>query len=149
MKKIYWFYRRERLISPKDLWKITQNWAYTMSFYANNQYADYIEAWIVSIKDNEIPLNRYTKEVVPWVKDLREFAYMEYDETILDDITINNIITKIGSRFDLELLTTEEAITFIKWHTDLIEEAPWKFLITEAYIDEDWTEIPNEYLIID
>jgi hypothetical protein len=34
---------------------------------------------------------------------------------------MNKIINKIGNRFDLEILTTEEAKGFIRTHTDLKE----------------------------
>lgn len=150
MKRIYGFYRPER-IETKNLWGNTSlHWTYTMWFYVNWQYADYIKAGIIKINDKEIPENRYTKEVVPWIKDLRRFVYLEYNDTIIDNATITKIANKIWARFDTEYLTINTAIDFIRKHTDLEEDSntPWKFLIAPATKDIDWKTIPAKYLTI-
>ena len=146
--KLYWFYRPE-VIWTKNLNDISLNWKYTLNFIVNWQYADWVNAWLISIKDMEIPQDRYTAEIVPWIKDLREFIYMEYNEQVVDINLATTIINKIGARFDLELLDIETAKKFIREHTDLVEENDWKFLISPETTDIDWTIIPAKYLIID
>jgi hypothetical protein len=149
MKKLYWFYRREQ-IWTLNLWQVSLNWWYTISFFANWQYADWVNAWLISIKDQEIPENRYTKEIIPWIKDLREFIYLEYNENVVDILLTTNIIKKIGARFDLELFDDiEQAKTFIREHTNLVEETPWYFILSEETIWINWEIIPKKYLIID
>ena len=148
MKKLYWFYRRERIISPYNLDNTTLNWSYTMSFFLANQYADYVLAWLISIKDMEIQEDRYTKEIAPWIKDLREFVIYEYNEDYVDLELMNKIISKIWNRFDLELLTIEEAKIFIRKNTNLEEIEEWKFLISKE-TEMMWEIIPAKYLIID
>lgn len=145
--KLYWFYRKER-IGTKSLWEISLNGWYSISFYANEQYQDWISAWLISIKDMEIPTERYTKELVPWIKDLREFVYLEYNPEYVELELAKTIINKIWARFDLELLGIEQAKKFIREHTDLKEVEEWKFLINEAYEWEEWL-IEAKYLIIE
>lgn len=145
--KLYWFYRKER-IWTKDFWEFNLNGWYSISFYAENQYQDWIQAWLISIKDLEIPEDRYTKELIPWIKDLREFIYMEYNTEYVDLELAKTIIWKIGARFDLELLDVEWAKKFIRNNTNLQEVEEWKFLISEAYEWIEWN-IEAKYLIID
>ena len=85
----------------------------------------------------EVPTDRYTKEIVPWIKDLREFVIYEYNENYIDDALMNKIIWKIWQRFDLELLTIEEAKTFLRNHTDLKEVSEWKFKVSDESIFGD------------
>ena len=154
MKKLYWFYRPEVILWNKIIGaNLSQNGRYTISFYANWQYADWIQAGMINIKDQDIADKHYTKEIVSWswIIDWRRFVYMEYDENTVDLDFANTIINKVGARFDLNLLTSDEAIDFIKTHTDLQEDPdiPWKFLLKEAYTDMDWKEVPAKYLTID
>jgi len=150
MKKIYGFYRKERINNPYNLeWNISLNWNYSISFFVNNQYADYIKAWIIRIKDMEISTDRYIKEIVPWIKDLREFVYMEYEDTYIDLILATTIITKVWSRFDLELLDIENARQFIRNHTNLEEIEIGKFLLNKEIIWINWEITPEKLLIID
>ena len=147
MPKIYWFYRKER-IWTKNLWDISLSGWYSISFYANEQYSDWVASWLISIKDMEIPEDRYTKELAPWIKDLREFIYMEYNPEYVDLELAKTIINKIWARFDLELLDIEWAKKFIRNHTNLQEVEDWKFLINEATEWIEWT-IEAKYLIIE
>lgn len=146
--RIYWFYR------PDYIWNFdfqnwtSLNWKYTLSFWLNWQYGDFVKAWAISIKDMEIPENRYTKKIVPWIKDLREFIIYEYNENYIDESLMNKIIWKIWQRFDLELLSIEEAKSFIRKNTNLEEVEEWKFLIQEETIWINWENIEARYLII-
>ena len=149
MQKIYWFYRKEQ-IGNKDLWNSTSlNGWYTISFYANWQYSDWVWAWLISIKDMEIPTERYIKEIVTWIKDLREFIYMEYNEAVIDITLATTIINKIGARFDLEFLDIGRAKTFIRAHTNLEEVEPWKFKLSDETTWINWEIIPAKYLTIE
>lgn len=146
--KLYWFYR------PDYIWNFdfqnwtSLNWKYTLSFWLSWQYADYVKAWVITIKDMEVPTDRYTKEIVPWIKDLREFVIYEYNSDYVDEALMNKIIWKIWQRFDLELLTIEEAKSFIRKNTDLKEVEEWKFLIQDKTIWLNWEDIEARYLII-
>ena len=146
--KLYWFYR------PDYIWNFdfqnwtSLNWKYTLSFWLSWQYADYVKTWVISIKDMEVPIDRYTKEIVPWIKDLREFVIYEYNENYIDEALMNKIIWKIWQRFDLELLSIEEAKSFIRKNTDLKEVEEWKFLIQDKTIWINWEDIEARYLII-
>ena len=146
--KLYWFYR------PDYIWNFdfqnwtSLNWKYTLSFWLSWQYADYVKTWVISIKDMEVPIDRYTKEIVPWIKDLREFVIYEYNENYIDEALMNKIIWKIWQRFDLELLSIEEAKSFIRKNTDLKEVEEWKFLIQDKTIWINWENIEARYLII-
>lgn len=148
MSKLYWFYRREQISWNKDLWNVSQNWWYTISFYTEWQYKDWINAGLISIKDMEIPEDRYTRELAPWIKDLREFVYLEYNPEYVEMEIAKTIINKIWARFDLELLEVEQAREFIRKQTDLEEVEEGKFLISEAASIE-WETIEPKYLIID
>lgn len=146
--KLYWFYR------PDYIWNFdfqnwtSLNWKYTLSFWLSWQYADYVKAWVISIKDTEVPTDRYVKEIAPWIKDLSEFVIYEYNPTYIDEPLMLKIIWKIWQRFDLELLTTEEAKTFLRKQTDLQEVEEWKFLIQKE-TEMMWEIIPAKYLLID
>lgn len=142
--KLYGFYRPET-IGTKNLWEISQNGTYSMSFYANGQYADWVSVGLISIKDMEISENQYTKELVPWIKDGRRFVYLEYNENYIDEATATEVVNKIGARFDLVLLTREEALAFIREHTSLVEESEWVFVISEEQDDIDGV-IPKKTL---
>ena len=148
MKKIYWFYR------PDYIWNFdlqnwsSLNWKYSLSFWLNWQYWDFVKAWVIAIKDMEVSIDRYTKEIVPWIKDLREFVIYEYNENYIDEALMNKIIWKIWQRFDLELLSIEEAKSFIRKNTDLKEVEEWKFLIQDKTIWINWEDIEARYLII-
>lgn len=147
MKKLYAFYRPE-VIWTMNLNGISLNWKYTLNFFILGQYNDYITAWLISIKDNEIPNDRYVKELAHWIKDLREFVYMEYDNNYISDELITTIVKKIGAKFDLELLDIEQAKSFIRKNTDLKEVEEWKFLIQDKTIWLNWEDIEAKYLII-
>lgn len=149
IKKIYWFYR------PDYIWNFSLennnslNGKYTLSFWLSWQYADYLKAWLIAIKDLEIPSDRYIKELIPWVKDLREFVVYEYNSDYVDESLMLRIIWKIWQRFDLEILDVEQAKTFIRKQTNLEEIEEWKFKLSDEIIWIDWENIPIKYLIID
>lgn len=150
IKKLYWFYRKERLSSPYELWNnLSLNWNYSISFFASNMYADYVKAGVIAIKDQEIPTDRYIKEIVPGIKDLREFVTYEYNLDYVDESLMLRIIWKIGQRFDLEILDVEQAKTFIRKQTNLEEVTEWKFKLSDETTGIDWQAVPAKFLIIE
>jgi len=124
-------------------------WAgrYTLSYFCDQQYSDYVTAWITSIKDCIISDDRYTKEVIPWIKNLRRFAVLEANWIDVNEF-LNNVV-KIGASFDINTFSTkEEARQWIRSNCDLIETSEWKFLLNEQNVWLDWNIIPAEYLEI-
>ena len=143
MAKIYWTYRATYYNKGE--------WKYTPSYRLDQQYSDYKEAGLTKTLDLEIPEDRYISEIAPWIKKQTRFIMWEYNETYInvDDYKAN--VANVGAEFQIEIFATSaEAITWIKENTDLVEEAPWKFLIHAEFTSEiDWEIIPAKYLIID
>ena len=126
------------------------NWQgrYTLSYFLGQQYADYVSAWVTAIKDLEIPDERYTKEVVPWIKNLRRFAILEANWIDVWEFLEN--VKKIWATFDInDLSNIEEARQWIRDNTDLVEETPWEFILSKELIWMNREIIPKQYLIID
>ena len=146
--RIYWTYRSKRIWTV-DLWNISLNWTYTPSFYLDGQFADYKTAGLTRILDLEIPEERYTWEIVPWVKKLTRFIIWEYNETYVNWVDFEKSIKSVGAEFQIEtFVTIEEARQWIRDNTSLIEETPWNFILNEA-TEMMWEIIPKKYLIID
>lgn len=123
------------------------NWQgrYTLSYFLDQQYADYVSVGVTSIKDLIIWDERYTKEVVPWVKNLRRFAVLEANWIDINEFRDN--IVKIGASFDINTFaTTEEARQWIRDNTDLAEETPWNFVLSEEATDIMGQAVPKKYL---
>lgn len=126
------------------------NWQgrYTLSYFLEQQYADYLTAWITKIKDLLISDERYTKEVVPWIKNLRRFAVLEANGIDVNEFK-NNVI-KIWATFDInDLSNIEEARQWIRDNTDILEETPWNFILNEQSEWMNWEVIPKQILTID
>lgn len=125
-------------------------WAgrYTPSYFTNQQYSDYVEAWLTSIQDCLIWDNRYTKETIPWIKNLRRFGIMTCNEQYINPDEFANNLLKIGATFNIILITNEEAKQYLRDCTDLKEIEEGKFEIS-AETEFNGEIIPAEYLIID
>ena len=145
--KLYWTYRPER-IGNVNLWDISLNWTYTPSFYLNNQFRDWNEAWLTNVIDLQIPEERYTAEISSWIPKLTRFISCEYDETKVDPIELARSLENVWARFDIDILTIEEARQWIRDNTNLQEVETWKFIINEE-TEFDWEIIPAQYLIIE
>ncbi len=142
MKKIYWTYRH----------KWTNTWVrYTPSYFLDKQFSDFLEAGLTKTLDNEISENRYTSEIVPWIKKQTRFLIWEYNEKYIKAEDLSKSITNVWAEFNIKIFnTTIEAIDWIKKNTDLVEKTPWTFIIREEHINKiSWETIPTEYLIID
>ena len=145
MTKIYFTYRR--------CW--TERWVrQDVSFYNDKQYADYVQAWLVSMVDweNFIPDDRYTKEVSAWtwIIRLRRAWYLQVNDASLVQWAKNKL-NNIAKQFDLQIKTSDEMIAWIKDKTNLVEDTvtAGKFLIQEESV-WIWSEtIPAQYLLID
>lgn len=149
MQKLYWTYRPERIISPYDLWNnISLNWTYTASFFLNNQFADWNKAWLTNVIDNVIPEDKYIWEIAPWIPKLTRFIMCEYNEAYVDSTELARSLKNVWSRFDIDILTSEEMIVWIKANTSLQEVSQWKFLIYPETTWINWEIIEAKFLTI-
>lgn len=124
---------------------------YPPSFYLGKQFQDLAMAWFISLDDNSILENNYTKEVSPWIKSMRRFIKCSYNQTKLSDIEFKSIVDNVSSMNDIVLFDTVElARQWVRDNTDLVETStPWKFITvpkTEASEEMEATE--EQYLII-
>lgn len=156
MTKLFGTYRPKRISSPYNLdGGISLNGTYTLGFFLKNQFADYEQAGLTKILDQEIPEENYTAELVPWVKKLTRFVVAEYNEQFVDGTEFMNSVKAVGSEFQVDVFATpEEAVAWIHTNTDLpqLEEngvGTGKFLIRDAYTDPITQElVPAKYLTI-
>ena len=149
MHRLYWTYRPERITNPYDLWNnISLNWTYTASFFLNNQFADWSKAWLTNVIDNIIPEDKYIWEIAPWIPKLTRFIMCEYNEAYVNSAELARSLKNVWSRFDIDILTVEEMIAWIKTNTSLQEVSPWKFLIYPETTWLNWEIIPAKYLTI-
>jgi len=123
------------------------NWRYSPSYIAKQQFSDY--EGIINIVDNIIPENRYTKVNANWMKNLTRFMYYELPDEIDIDEFIKSV-NLVGGQNAISIIpTADEAIEDVKNRTDLEEVEEGKFLIRDAYTDEEGVEHEAKYLIID
>ena len=150
MKKIFWTYRPERITSPYNIeWWLSLNWTYTPSLFLNNQFADWNKAWLTNIIDNIIPEESYILEVAPWIKKLTRFIMCEYNEQYVDQTELARSLKNIWARFDIDILSTDDMLVWIRNNTNLQEVETWKFKLSDETTLLDWTVYPAQYLIID
>jgi len=141
LKRIYWTYRPRYL----NKWE----WKYTASYFLDQQYADYKEAGITKTLDMEIPEDRYTTEIAPWIKKQTRLIIWEYEDTIVDPVLYAKNVANVWAEFQIEIFpTTAEAIVWIKANTSLVETTPWKFLVNPAGTDIMWKPTLATYLTI-
>lgn len=147
--KVYWTYRPQ-VIWTINLWNWNSlNWNYTPSFYLDWQFADYKEAGLTKTIDNIIPEDRYTWEIIPWVKKLTRFIIWEYNELYINWAEFARSVSAVGAEFQIEMFTTaEEACEWVRSNTNLQEVETGKFLISEAS-EFNWEVIEAKYLLID
>lgn len=130
-KRLYWTQRYERITSPYNLEANTSlNGVYTASAFLNNQFADWNKAWLTNVIDQQIPEEAYTGEIAPWVPKLTRFIMCEYNENYVDPVELQRSLENVGARFNIDVLTIEEACEWVRNNTSLIEVAQWKFLIS-------------------
>lgn len=150
MKTLFWTYRPERITSPYNLdGQVTMNGTYTCGFFLSNQFGDWSQAGLTKILDQEIPEERYTGDVVPWVKKLTRVVLCEYNETYVDPVELTRSLTNVWARFNIEVFSTlEEAKTWIRANTNLIEREDGVFVISEETIGMDGETMPERLLIV-
>lgn len=151
MKYIYWTYRSKRITNPFNLtdW-VTLNGVYSPSFFINNMFSDWQEAWLTKLIDDIIPEDRYTWEVIPWVKKLTRFLMFEYNETYVDPLELERSAENIWKEFDIAMQDVETIRQWLRDNTNLEEVETWKFLINpESTWLIDWEIVPAQYLIIE
>lgn len=139
--KTYWLYR----------YFYTERWnRYSPTYYLGKQFQDMAQAQIIGLNDNEIPEDRYTGEVAPWIITMRRFISCSYDDTKLSEEDFAWIVSNVSSMNDIVLFdTVEEAREWIINNTNLEEVEEGKFLIYPERVDEITEEtLPAEYLEI-
>ena len=140
MTKTYWLYRH---------FYTERGNRYSPTYYLGKQFEDMAKAQIIALEDNQIPEDRYIGEVAPWIKTMRRFITWTFDETKITAIDFNAIFSNVSSMNDIVMFpTAADAIVWIKKNTDLVEETPWKFLISPAWTDITWKQTVAKYLII-
>ena len=150
MKKIYWTCRYERLTQPYDLWGwTTKFWTYMPAEYLNNQFADWNKAWLTNVIDNIIPEDKYIWEIAPWIPKLTRFIMCEYDENYVVPEELSRSLENVWARFDIDILTVDEMIAWIKANTSLQEVSHWKFLIYPETTWLNWEIIEDKFLTIE
>lgn len=114
-------------------------------------FSDWEQAGLTKTVDGAqaIPEERYTGVIVPWVPKLTRFMYLEYNELYVDPVELTRSISAVWAEFQVEaFLTPADAILWVKANTNLVETAPWVFLIYEAYTDSILGSMPKKELII-
>lgn len=134
MKKIYWTYRPVQYRQPVDInGNTTLNGWYTPSGKLSFQFYDWTQAGLTVIKDSLIPEDKYTGEIVPWVKKLTRFIVGEYNETYVDPVEFGRSMENTGAEFNIDIFDTPElAKEWVRANTSLVEESEGKFLISPA-----------------
>lgn len=149
MKALYWTCRYERITELYNLdWWMSLNWVYTPWFYLNNQFWDWNKAWLTNVIDNLIPEENYILEIIPWIPKLTRFVLCEYNEKYVVPDELTRSLENVWARFNLDILTWQEAIAWLKANTSLSEITQWKFLISPE-TEMMWEIIPARYLTIE
>ena len=132
MKQLYGTYRPERLTTPDVLPNgDTRLGAYYPAMYLNSMFGDWNSAGLTNVLDMEIPEENYIGEIIPWVKKLTRFLTFQYDEQYVNPEELARSAENVGKRWDVDILTADEAYDWIKSNTNLQEVSPRKFLISE------------------
>ncbi len=151
MKRVFGTYRPERISNPYSLGNgISLNGGYEPSAFLSNQFSDYEAAGLTKIIDGSraMPEERYTAEIAPGIPKLTRFIIGEYNEEFVDGAEFAKSVQAVGARFQIEMFATaQDAVSWLKANTDLVEEEPGKFLLypETEYMGEI---VPAKYLVI-
>lgn len=149
-KNIRWTQRYERITSPYNLEANTSlNGVYTASAFLNNQFADWNKAGLTNVIDQQIPEEAYIGEIVPWIPKLTRFIMCEYNENYVDPVELQRSLENVWARFNIDVLSVEEAREWVRDNTSLLEVAQWKFKLSDETTGIDWQVIPANYLVIE
>jgi len=135
MKKLFWTYRKERIVNPYTIKDVTFHWHYEPAMFLNNMFADWHEAGLTNLIDNLIEDKNYTSEIAPWIKKLTRFLVFEYNEEYVDPIELARSAENVGKRFDICIQTPEVAAQWLRENTNLEETSPNIFKLSEASVD--------------
>ncbi len=148
--RTYGTYRPKRLSNPLSLGGgVSMNGTYTPAFFLDNQFADYKAAGLTNTLDSEIPENRYTAEIAPWVPKLTRFIIGEYNDTYVIGADYVASMVSVGAEFQITpFATPAEAIIWVKANTSLVEQTPWVFILAPAWVGMMWEVVPEKLLTI-
>ena len=102
------------------------------------QYPEF--AWLLTFTDFN-DWNLLNK--VMWER----FGFVEFNENYLPKIDVE---TELVENKDIRIYLKDsiKMIDWIKTNTNLIEETPWMFILSEETTWIDWEIVPKQYLII-
>lgn len=160
-KYIYGTSRDRNYQSALNIASITMNGWYTTEFMNYWQFQDFALANIVKL-DMPIPNDKYTGKIPvidpvteeptgELVPKLTKFVRLKYSDIYTTASDLQASIEKSSSDTNVQIFSTpEEAISWLKANTNLVEETPWKFLVHPERPDMMNPEvtIPAEYLTI-
>ena len=144
-----------------NLGNVSMNGGYSTQFWNNGQFADFLEAGIVTL-DMPIGNEAYTGKIPKigrdeqptgeFVPKLTRFVRLEYSDlfTNADDLTAS--IEKTGGITGVQVFATpEEARIWVRSNTNLVEDEgkTGTFLISEAGKGITGEDVPAKYLIIE
>lgn len=125
MKKIYATYRRRVL----NDW----SWWYTPSYFFDKMFWDYKQVGLTSIDDNLISDDKYTGELVPWIKKLSRLLVWNYNENYVTKEEFSTSLVNTGAEFHIFMFDTlDEVKQWIRDNTSLEEETDWVFVLDRA-----------------
>ncbi len=140
MENIYFTYRR--------IWDNQTN-RYDVSYYNDLQYSDFKESWLTEMIDWDrfISEDRITKETYPGIKSLRRAWVLKFDP-LINRLELETSLVSVASSFSVEILTAEQMATWIREYTNLVEETPNNFVLSEETTFNEQV-IPKQILTIE
>ena len=119
---------------------------YSISHFLNNELADYVAAWIMSMEDMIISDDQYTSELAPWLKSMTRFFKASYNEQYVPQEHFDIVKTKmIANNYTTFFDNIVDTKAWLEANTGLTE-VDGKFLVREA---EEEFEIEAVYLVIE
>lgn len=141
MKKIYATYRMR--------W---DNWLdrKSPSYYINNMYKDHVDAWLVIVHDMDIGDEQYTWELIPWVKNMDRFLYVEYNDTAITEAKIKAKIESLGAQFGIDVFPSDvEARAWLDANTNLAKKDNGvTYIVCAASVDENGQAIEEKTITV-
>lgn len=143
-----------------NLGNVSLNGGYTTQFFNEGQFADFLEAGIVTL-DMPVPNESYTGKIPKigrdeqptgeFVPKLTRFVRLEYSDAFTNAEDLTASIEKTGSITGVQVFATaEEAKVWIRANTNLQEDEgkTGTFLISEAHTGMMGEKVPAKYLVI-
>ena len=140
-KYIYGTTRDRNYNSSLTLDQISMNGGYTTEFFNKGQFADYEEAGIVKLSmpilndkyTGTLPKIDENEQIVGTVPKLTRFVMLKYSDVYTNATDLQSSIEKSSSDTSVQIFaTSQDAITWLKANTSLVERTPGTFVLREA-----------------